>query len=65
MRILLVDDEVPIQLVIGDYLSIKQHDVVIATTAQEAQQLLSEGLFQYDLIITDLNLEDFVIREAA
>lgn len=54
LRLLFVDDEAPIRMVMGDELEQIGHDVTICASGQEAIDELSENVF--DAVITDLKM---------
>ncbi len=54
VRILIVEDDIPVRAAIEHVLSYSQYRVVSAKTAEEALKLLNRGF--YDLILTDVKL---------
>lgn len=56
LRLLFVDDEAPIRMVMGDELERIGHDVTICEGGQEAINVLSENAF--DAVITDLKMPE-------
>jgi len=56
-RVLLIDDDEDILLVIGKALSSEQYDLETATSARKAVQLLARG--DYDVILSDIRMPDF------
>ncbi|QDT34040.1 sigma-54-dependent transcriptional regulator [Thalassoglobus polymorphus] len=54
LRLLFVDDEAPIRMVMGDELEQIGHDVTVCEGGQEAIDALSENA--YDAVITDLKM---------
>ena len=54
LRLLFVDDEAPIRMVMGDELEQIGHDVTVCESGQEAIDALSENAF--DAVITDLKM---------
>lgn len=54
MRILVVDDEGGIRILISDMLSILGHETILAKNGLEAVQRFSAGAGEIDLVITDL-----------
>lgn len=54
LRLLFVDDEAPIRMVMGDELEQIGHDVTVCESGQEAIDKLSENV--YDAVITDLKM---------
>ncbi len=54
LRLLFVDDEAPIRMVMGDELEQIGHDVTVCEGGQEAIDALSENV--YDAVITDLKM---------
>lgn len=54
LRLLFVDDEAPIRMVMGDELEQIGHDVTVCESGQEAIDALSENV--YDAVITDLKM---------
>lgn len=56
MKVLVVEDNLPVRETIGDVLEIMEHDVYFAASAEEALELL-RGLGSVpDLLISDVNL---------
>ena len=56
--ILLVEDEPGIQLAVRGLLRREGHEIQVAGTGSEAQELLADS--RYDLVLTDLSLPDSV-----
>lgn len=56
-RVLLIDDDEDILLVIGKALSSEQYDLQTATSARKAVQMLARG--DYDVIVSDIRMPDF------
>ncbi|TWT39897.1 Transcriptional regulatory protein ZraR [Thalassoglobus neptunius] len=54
LRLLFVDDEAPIRMVMGDELERIGHDVTVCEGGQEAIDVLSDNAF--DVVITDLKM---------
>lgn len=55
-RILLVEDDVDSQTVVAQISTYLQHSIDVASSAEEAQELLAEYGHDYDLVIIDLRL---------
>ena len=53
-KILLVDDSVVIQERFKELLEKKCHEVTVASSLEEAREMIAQGLF--DVLITDTNL---------
>ena len=56
MKVLVVEDNVPVRQTIGDVLQIMEHDVTYAASAEEALELLRAPGSAPDLLISDVNL---------
>lgn len=56
-RVLLIDDDEDILLVIGKALSSEQYDLETANSARKAVQMLARG--DYDVVISDIRMPDF------
>lgn len=56
-RVLLIDDDEDILLVIGKALSKEQFDLETANSARKAVQLLARG--DYDVVLSDIRMPDF------
>ncbi|HSH04103.1 MAG TPA: response regulator [Anaerolineae bacterium] len=58
MQILLIEDEANIQMVVGDYLSLKGNEVTVVTSGQEGWRCLQADPTRFAAVITDLHLPD-------
>lgn len=56
MKVLVVEDNLPVRETIGDVLQIMEHDVAYAASAEEALDLLQRQGSVPDLLISDINL---------
>lgn len=56
-RVLLIDDDEDILLVIGKALTSEEYDLETATSARKAVQMLARG--DYDVIVSDIRMPDF------
>ncbi|MFQ3611534.1 MAG: response regulator [Fimbriimonadales bacterium] len=54
MRVLVVDDELMVQMLLEQFLSSEGHEVVVASNGKEALARLEEA--SYDLIFTDVHM---------
>ena len=54
-RILVVDDEPDMRLILGLTLSMRDHEVTEAVTGEEALEMVAAGQ-EFDLVLLDLNL---------